>query len=154
MVEDIFTYMYVFAIATLLIIIGVVIIYARVSRLKRHMTDLQIRAAIQRREEMLLFQQLAEQIRQNKPNIHALEELPIVFGKKIKAIRADYPQLTDLDVQVLILIGLGVENHEILTFLDMSKRTYYKRRQLIAQRMGTTAAQLDEMAKQLLTNTQ
>ena len=67
----------------------------------------------------------------------------------MNSIRREYPSLTDTDAQVLILIGLGVDNNEILSFTDMSKRTYYKRRQLIAQRMNTTAAQLDELAKSL-----
>ena len=52
----------------------------------------------------------------------------------------------------LAFIGLGVDNTDILRFTDMSKRTYYKRRQLIAQRMDTSAAQLDELAKQLFTS--
>ena len=67
-------------------------------------------------------------------------------------IRRQYPSLTDADAQVLLLIGLGVENHEILSLTDMSKRTYYKRRQVIAQRMNTSAAELDEFVKQLFTS--
>ena len=93
-----------------------------------------------------------EQIKQHTNKPDALNELLQLFGSKVNAIRREYPSLTDTDAQVLILIGLGVDNNEILSFTDMSKRTYYKRRQLIAQRMNTTAAQLDELAKSLFTS--
>lgn len=151
MVEDFFTYMYVFAIATFLVIVGVVVIYARVGRIKRHLTDLQIREAIHQREENIRYQQLLSQLKKNDNKSIALNDLQILFGDKMNLIRQQYPQLTDLDIQVLMLIGLGVSNHEILLITDMSKRTYYKRRQLIAQRMNTIASQLDQTAQQLLT---
>ncbi len=151
MVEDFFTYMYVFAIATFLVIVGVVVIYARVGRIKRHLTDLQIREAIHQREENIRYQQLLSQLKKNDNKSIALNDLQILFGDKMNLIRQQYPQLTDLDIQVLMLIGLGVSNHEILLITDMSKRTYYKRRQLIAQRMNTIASQLDQTAQRLLT---
>lgn len=151
MVEDFFTYMYVFAIATFLVIVGVVVIYARVGRIKRHLTDLQIREALHQREENIRYQQLLSQLKKNDNKSIALNDLQILFGDKMNLIRQQYPQLTDLDIQVLMLIGLGVSNHEILLITDMSKRTYYKRRQLIAQRMNTIASQLDQTAQQLLT---
>ena len=43
---------------------------------------------------------------------------------------------TEVDIQVLILIGMGLETQDILLILDMSKRTYYKRRQIISKRMS------------------
>jgi FixJ family two-component response regulator len=97
------------------------------------------------------YQLLINQIKQqNKPS--ALSDLQVLFADKINSVKRQYPALTDTDIQVLTLIGLGVGNADILQFTDMSKRTYYKRRQLIAQRMNTTAAQLDELAKQLFTS--
>lgn len=153
MVEDFFTYMYVFAIASLLIIIGVVFIYVRVGRIKRHMTDLQIREALHQREENIRYQQLLVQLKHDTKST-VLNDLQILFGDKMNLIRKLYPQLTDLDLQVLMLIGMGIENHEILQLTNMSKRTYYKRRQLIAQRMNTSAAQLDQLSRQLLTKNQ
>ena len=92
------------------------------------------------------------QIKEQSGSPHALDDLQLLFTDKAKRIRRLYPSLTDTDMQVLTLIGLGVDNADILQFTGMSKRTYYKRRQLIAQRMNTTAAQLDELVKQLFTS--
>lgn len=131
------------------IIIGFVI--ERIMYLKREIKDMHIRLSAHQREEEMRYQLLINQIKQqNKPS--ALDDLQLLFADKTKNIKRQYPALTDTDIQVLTLIGLGVENADILQFTDMSKRTYYKRRQLIAQRMNTTAAQLDELAKQLFTS--
>lgn len=120
----------------------------RLRCLKRQIADMRIKMVINQREELLRHQLLIEQIKQhNKPT--ALDDLQHLFADKVNYIKRQYPALTDIDIQVLTLIGLGVDNADILQFTDMSKRTYYKRRQLIAQRINTTAAQLDETAKQL-----
>ena len=86
---------------------------------------------------------LIDQIKKQK-NVNALDNLQNLFADKNKEIKRIYPALTETDMQVVTLIGLGVDNSDILQLTDMSKRTYYKRRQLIAQRMNTTAALLDE----------
>lgn len=128
------------------IIIGFVI--ERIMYLKREVKDMHIRLSAHQREEEMRYQLLINQIKlQNKPS--ALDDLQLLFADKINNIKRLYPALTDTDIQVLTLIGLGVDNTDILQFTDMSKRTYYKRRQLIAQRMDTSAAQLDGLAKQL-----
>lgn len=139
-------------IVIIIIVVIMLLINYRTTALKRQVTDLRIRLLLNQREQTIRHQLLLEQIKQESSKPHALDELQQIFGDKIANLRHQYPALTDLDIQVLILIGLGVENHEILEFTDMSKRTYYKRRQLIAQRMNTTAAQLDELAKQLFTS--
>ncbi len=131
------------------IIVGFVI--ERIMYLKREVKDMHIRLSAHQREEEMRYQLLINQIKQqNKPS--ALDDLQVLFADKINNIKRLYPALTDTDIQVLTLIGLGVDNSDILQFTDMSKRTYYKRRQLIAQRMDTSAAQLDELAKQLFTS--
>ena len=76
----------------------------------------------------------------------ATAELTRIFQKQTNHLRITYPELTDLDMTVLLLLAIGLDNHEIIVFLDMSKRTYYKRRQLTATRVGLTAAQLDQFA--------
>jgi hypothetical protein len=83
---------------------------------------------------------------------HLLNELSHIFRERVSVLKSTYPQLTDLDMQVIVLIGLDVPTQDILTFTDMSKRTYYKRRQLIAKRMDTTAAQLDTIIIPLFNN--
>lgn len=76
----------------------------------------------------------------------ATADLTRIFHKQTNHLRIAYPELTDLDMTVLLLLAIGLDNHEIIVFLDMSKRTYYKRRQLTATRVGITAAQLDQFA--------
>lgn len=133
------------------VVVGLTIafIVERIISFKNELTDLRIRLLASQHEQAQRDQLMLEQIKQHTNKPDALNELLQLFGSKVNAIRREYPSLTDTDAQVLILIGLGVDNNEILSFTDMSKRTYYKRRQLIAQRMNTTAAQLDELAKSL-----
>ena len=127
-------------------------IIERIITVRRELTDLRIRLLTTQREQEQRDKMLLEQLKQQTDKPHALEDLQQLFGSKVNHIRRMYPALTDTDIQVLTLIGLGVDNNEILAFTDMSKRTYYKRRQLIAQRMNTTAAQLDELAKSVFTS--
>lgn len=128
------------------LILIICIIGTRVVFLKRQLTDLRIKMAINQREEAWRHQLLVKQIQQQKGN-NALDDLQHLFSDKIKKLKHQYPALTETDIQVVTLIGLGVSNTDILQLADMSKRTYYKRRQLIAQRMNTTAAQLDQIAQ-------
>ena len=127
-------------------------IIERIISVRRELTDLRIRLLTTQREQEQRDKMLLEQLKQQTDKPHALEDLQQLFSSKVNHIRRMYPALTDTDIQVLILIGLGVDNNDILSFTDMSKRTYYKRRQLIAQRMNTTAAQLDELAKSVFTS--
>lgn len=140
---------YLFCGIYLFVLIAVYLLSTRIDSLKRQITDLRIRELIFRKEEAQHFKMLLGQIKTHGNQSLVVEELQQIFSEKANILRKQYPQLTNLDIQVLILIGLGVDNHEILTFTGMSKRTYYKRRQLIAQRIGTTAAQLNEAVKQI-----
>lgn len=133
------------------LILIICIIGTRVVFLKRQLTDLRIKMAINQREEAWRHQLLVKQIQQQKGN-NALDDLQHLFADKIKKLKHQYPALTETDIQVVTLIGLGVSNTDILQLADMSKRTYYKRRQLIAQRMNTTAAQLDQIAQNSFTS--
>lgn len=141
-----------FAIAVLLLDVIGIFSYYYIRDLKRQITDFRIREVIRQREEAMRYQLLLDQIKQQGAKTHIVDELQPLFCDKTESIRQRYPQLTDLDINVLLLIGLGIDNNEILHLTGMSKRTYYKRRQLIAQRIGTTAAQLDPIAKELLYN--
>ena len=133
------------------LILIICIIGTRVVFLKRQLTDLRIKMAINQREEAWRHQLLVKQIQQQKGN-NALDDLQHLFSDKIKKLKHQYPALTETNIQVVTLIGLGVSNTDILQLADMSKRTYYKRRQLIAQRMNTTAAQLDQIAQNAFTS--
>lgn len=133
------------------LILIICIIGTRVVFLKRQLTDLRIKMAINQREEAWRHQLLVKQIQQQKGN-NALDDLQHLFADKIKKLKHQYPALTETDIQVVTLIGLGVSNTDIIKLANMSKRTYYKRRQLIAQRMNTTAAQLDQIAQNAFTS--
>lgn len=97
-------------------------------------------------------QMLVEQIRQKvlkgeyASYQKASAELTSVFADETNHLRLCYPELTDIDICVLQLLAIGLDNQEILIFLDMSKRTFYKRRQLVAGRVGLLASQLDQFA--------
>lgn len=135
-----------FGIGMYVLVLIICIIGTRVVFLKRQLTDLRIKMAINQREEAWRHQLLVKQIQQQKGN-NALDDLQHLFADKIKKLKHQYPTLTETDIQVVTLIGLGVSNTDIIKLANMSKRTYYKRRQLIAQRMNTTAAQLDQIAQ-------
>ncbi len=80
------------------------------------------------------------------------KELNAIFKQSIQTIKEKYPDLTDLDILVLTLIGIGMDNDEICNLLRMEKRTLYRRRQLIAQRIGMSSTQLDVFAMTVLTS--
>ena len=109
----------------------------------RQVTDLRIHEIVNQYEETSHCHSLINNAKSASEKSHLLNELSHIFRERVSVLKSTYPQLTDLDMQVIVLIGLDVPTQDILTFTDMSKRTYYKRRQLIAKRMDTTAAQLD-----------
>ena len=74
------------------------------------------------------------------------QELFSIYTTKVSALRVQFPGLTDLDMLVLCLLGIGMDNQEIATLLRMEKRTLYRRRQLMAMRIGISSMQLDEFA--------
>lgn len=135
--------------AAVVLIFGFIV--ERIITFRHELTDLRIRLLASRHEQAQRDRIILEQIKQHADKSGALDELQHIFSNKAQLFQREYPSLTDTDVQVLLLIGLGVDNNEILSFTGMSKRTYYKRRQLIAQRMNTTAANLDKFAKTVFT---
>jgi len=76
-------------------------------------------------------------------------EMNSIFHTEISAIHNRYPQLTELDVLVLSLYAIKMDNDEICELTQMEKRTLYRRRQLISQRIGLSSPQLEEFAFQL-----
>ncbi|MBR0296544.1 MAG: hypothetical protein IJQ95_04040 [Paludibacteraceae bacterium] len=79
------------------------------------------------------------------------DELNAIFKQPLQTLKDKYPDLTELDLLVISLIGIGMDNDEICTLLRMEKRTLYRRRQLIAQRIGMSSTQLDMFAMTILT---
>lgn len=71
-----------------------------------------------------------------------------LYPKHYAIISNLFPALTDIDWSTILLLKLSFTNEEIVLLLNMSKRTYYKRRQIIAQRMHIHASELDEFLTQ------
>ena len=105
------------------------------------------------KEKIVLTEQSELKIKQSddlvsKFNIKQLgQELFSIYATKVSALRVQFPGLTDLDMLVLCLLGIGMDNQEIATLLRMEKRTLYRRRQLMAMRIGISSMQLDEFAR-------
>ncbi|MBQ7531660.1 MAG: hypothetical protein IJT12_08120 [Paludibacteraceae bacterium] len=77
-------------------------------------------------------------------------ELFAIYHKPISAVKKKYPDLTELDLLVLCLLGIGMDNVEICAILHMEKRTLYRRRQLIAMRIGMSSTNLETFARSIL----
>ena len=87
----------------------------------------------------------------NQKNIKNLsKELFQIFDIQIALLRSQYPSLTELDLLVILLLGIGLDNYEIVTLLNMEKRTLYRRRQLIAQRIGISSTKIELVIAELL----
>ena len=81
-------------------------------------------------------------------------ELFSIYQKPINSVKKQYPDLTELDLLVICLLGIGMDNVEVCSILRMEKRTLYRRRQLIAQRIGlSSSTALEEFAKNMLQET-
>lgn len=81
-------------------------------------------------------------------------ELFGIYQKPISSVKKKYPDLTELDILVICLLGIGMDNVEVCSILRMEKRTLYRRRQLIAQRIGlNSSTNLEEFAKNILQET-
>lgn len=78
-----------------------------------------------------------------------MRELHAVYGKEMATLKGRFAQLTDLDIVVLGLLSTGMDNAEICELMRMEKRTLYRRRQLIAQRIGISSTALEEFAEEV-----
>lgn len=80
-------------------------------------------------------------------------ELFAIYHKPISAVKTKFPDLTELDLLVICLLGIGMDNVEICTVLRMEKRTLYRRRQLIAMRTGMSSMNLETFSRSILQET-
>lgn len=78
------------------------------------------------------------------------EEIKSIYANEYAAVQNKYPQLTELDMLVICLLGIGMTNEEICDLIKMEKRTLYRRRQLIAQRIGISSTELESFAKGII----
>lgn len=128
-------------------LIAIVVLLVRNANLKQQLADARIRELMYSKQTLVSQSALLEQIRHQKDRPRAVEQLMHSHEERIASLRRQFPTLTDVDVHVLLLLGMRIDNQDILLLLDMSKRTYYKRRQLIAKRMNIATEKLDETAQ-------
>ena len=121
------------------------------ANLKQQLSDARIRELMYKKEYAMRQSYLLEQVIKNPEHSQGIDYLLRANEARIAYLKKHYANLTEVDIQVLILIGMGLETQDILLILDMSKRTYYKRRQIISKRMSISTTELDEKA-QLLFN--
>ena len=135
----------------LTIAIGIVVLGVRIERLKKALEDARIKGAINlqgaERQQMVLTRQLSAQAK-HKPVGQLPQELKQIFADKVQRLYERYPTLTDADMTILVMLGIGLDNQAIITYLDMTKRTYYKRRQITSKRLGINATELDTYARE------
>lgn len=121
------------------------------ANLKQQLSDARIRELMYKKEYAMRQSYLLEQVIKSPEHSQGIDYLLRANEARIAYLKKHYANLTEVDIQVLILIGMGLETQDILLILDMSKRTYYKRRQIISKRMSISTTELDENA-QLLFN--
>ena len=78
------------------------------------------------------------------------EEIKSIYATGYNAIQNRYPQLTELDMLVICLLGIDMTNEEICDLIKMEKRTLYRRRQLIGQRVGISSTELEDFAHNII----
>ena len=130
-------------------LIAIIVLLVRNANLKQQLADARIRELMYIKQTLVSQSALLEQMRHQTDRPQAVEQLMHSHEERIASLRRQFPALTDVDVQVLLLLGMRIDNQDILLLLDMSKRTYYKRRQLIAKRMNIATEKLDETAQTL-----
>lgn len=128
-------------------------LFIKNARLKAENDSLRISESIHKHlmsdKQGAVLEQIRVKINQRE-QAQVCRELRAVYSKEVNSLLIHYPQLTELDIEVLLLLGIGLDNQEIIEFLDLNKRTYYKRRQTVAARLGITANQLNEFAMDFL----
>ena len=127
----------------------VIVLSIQNADLKQQLSDMRIRELMYNRDSQFMQSVLADQVTHQTNRPQAVEHLMSSHKAKIESLRKQYPALTETDIQVLVLLGMRIETQDILMLLDMSKRTYYKRRQTIAGRMNITTAALEETAQSM-----
>lgn len=133
------------------ITIGFLKLQVNNANLKQQLSDARIRELMYKKEYAMRQSYLLEQVIKSPEHSQGIDYLLRANEARIAYLKKHYANLTEVDIQVLILIGMGLETQDILLILDMSKRTYYKRRQIISKRMSISTTELDEKA-QLLFN--
>ena len=61
----------------------------------------------------------------------------------ISRLRADYPQLTESDMQFAILSIIGASDNDMSILLNVQKQTIYHRRQIVRKHIDSGISDID-----------
>ncbi len=79
------------------------------------------------------------------------DELSAAYGRFFAMLRKNYPNLTDKDILIACLLGLDFKNREIILLLWMNENTFYRRRDLLKERMNLPRSQaLNEKCQEMM----
>lgn len=81
-----------------------------------------------------------------------LAEFEGIFPNFLQFIRESYPELTESDIQYIILTILGLDNNDISFVLSKTTRTIWNRRDTIKTRLDLKEASIEEWLDSLMSS--
>ena len=85
-----------------------------------------------------------EQLTMSKESLNELvESVDKALDGAISRLRADYPQLTESDMQFAILSIIGASDNDMSILLNVQKQTIYHRRQIVRKHINTQIDDID-----------
>ena len=85
-----------------------------------------------------------EQLTMSKESLNELvESVDKALDGAISRLRADYPQLTESDMQFAILSIIGATDNDMSILLNVQKQTIYHRRQIVRKHIDATIDDID-----------
>ncbi len=85
-----------------------------------------------------------EQLTMNKDSLDELiASVDNALDGAISRLRADYPQLTESDMQFAILSIIGASDNDMSILLNVQKQTIYHRRQIVRKHVNPTIPDID-----------
>ncbi|MCM1034337.1 MAG: hypothetical protein NC038_02170 [Paludibacter sp.] len=79
-----------------------------------------------------------------------MKDLQQLYNPQIVQLQETTPTLSQTEIIILILLGMGYSNHDLMSILDYSQRTIYKYRQLIAKQLNISSSMLEQYATHLI----
>ena len=85
-----------------------------------------------------------EQLTMSKESLNELvESVDKALDGAISRLRADYPQLTESDMQFAILSIIGASDNDMSILLNVQKQTIYHRRQIVRKHVNPEIEDID-----------
>ncbi len=89
----------------------------------------------------------------DKETQYYIDEVNDLFGGKVLALLNEYPELTRMDLTVIVFIALKVDIFDCCSLMSMTQNTMYTRRKTIKNRLGLNSAlDLEKWVDQKIVN--